>query len=125
MIVHILLEWAERALDWFPDGRRLALVTWRPDAIPADVVAALNQYEGVIVPSSFNLAVFRHSGVTTPITVVPHALPAAPQAPGPLPEVDDHRFLFYLIAPGAPASACRRPSERSATRSALRTRWRC
>ena len=55
VIVHILLEWAERALDWFPDGRRLALVTWEADAIPADVVAALNRYDGVIVPSSFNL----------------------------------------------------------------------
>jgi glycosyltransferase involved in cell wall biosynthesis len=58
----------------------------------------LNRYDRVLVPSRFNAAVFKSSGVTAPLFVVPHIArpaqpPAVPARPG-----SDGRFVFYLIA---------------------------
>jgi glycosyltransferase involved in cell wall biosynthesis len=87
------------ALATEASGRRLiAYTTWETDRLPPESVTILNRYDHVLVPSRFNAAVFRSSGVNAPITVIPHIRrPAKHPGPG-----DDRRmdrtFVFYLIA---------------------------
>lgn len=63
-------EWIDRER---PRGRRiLGYTVWELDHLPGHWPAILNRLDGVIVPCSFNVEVFRRSGVTVPIHVVPH-----------------------------------------------------
>jgi glycosyltransferase involved in cell wall biosynthesis len=89
--------WHER-LAAESSGRLLAAyTTWETDRLPRYWVAILNRYDRVLVPSRFNAEVFKSSGVSVPIWVVPHIAPEVQidaGAPGP----GDARFMFYLIA---------------------------
>jgi len=98
VVVHSVPVWHDR-LEAETSGRLLvALTTWETDRLHHNRVPILNRYDRVLVPSHFNEAVFRSSGVTVPITVVPHvARPVRTSAFDGRKE-DDNRFVFYLVA---------------------------
>jgi len=80
-------------------GRLLvAYTTWETDRVPADWPAILNRYDRVLVPSEFNAAVFARSGVSAPITVIPHIArrdqPAGAGSRSPA----RSGFVFYMIS---------------------------
>ncbi len=63
-------EWIER--ERRPGRRILGYTVWELELLPKHWPAILNQLDGVIVPCRSNVEVFRNSGVTVPIHVVPH-----------------------------------------------------
>ncbi len=90
-----------------PAPRLLACTTFEQTVLPGKTVAMLNGFDGVIVPSQFNLDSFRASGVSTPIWVVPHVVePAVAGGARPGREVTRARygigpdtFVVYVIGP--------------------------
>jgi glycosyltransferase involved in cell wall biosynthesis len=69
---------------WTKDRLNIAYCAWETDALPKavltindedrSVVGDLNKYDQIWVPTAFLVSVFKESGVTVPIHVVPHAL---------------------------------------------------
>lgn len=74
VLVHTVPEYYPHWIDRERGkGRRiLGYTVWELDRLPGHWPAILNRLDGVIVPCSFNVGVFRRSGVTVPIHVVPH-----------------------------------------------------
>lgn len=109
LVIHSVPEYyAPAVAEARSRGRRvLGYTVWELERLPDHWPAILNQLDGVIVPCSWNVEVFRRSGVTVPLHVVPHLsqfgdaldrvsevrshdwLPTAATAPG--------RFVFYTI----------------------------
>lgn len=80
-----------------PHGRRvLGYTVWELDALPPHWPAAMNQLDGIIVPTTANADTFRRSGVTVPIHVVPH-LSQFEFANSPT--IEDHRSLRQRVGP--------------------------
>lgn len=69
------------------------------DRLSADWVGRINDMDEVWVPSTFNVATFRSSGVTVPITVVPSGVDATAFRPGvrPLPLAGRRSLVFLGI----------------------------
>ena len=96
----------ERAL-----GRRvLGYTVWELERLPSRWPDILNRLDAVLVPCQWNVDVFRRSGVTVPIHVVPHLSQFGDIDPptdadhkslrsrlGKIADLDD-RFVFYNIA---------------------------
>jgi glycosyltransferase involved in cell wall biosynthesis len=83
---------------WSRPGRYIAYATYEADRLPPHWAAVLNRYDAVLVPSNHSRQVFLASGVTVPVTVIPHI--ARPQPPAPstaLIQVPPTAFVFYLI----------------------------
>lgn len=70
---------------WTAGRRNIAYCAWETDALPKlqfttsygekhTIPSALNKYDQIWVPTEFLVGVFKSSGVTIPIHVVPHAL---------------------------------------------------
>ena len=99
-VVHLppwFYEWwlAERT-----DAAMAGMMAWEADAAPADWRPVLDALDLVLVPSEFNRAVLRESGITTPVEVLPHiARPVCPVPGGAYGPVDDRDFVFYTIGP--------------------------
>jgi glycosyltransferase involved in cell wall biosynthesis len=82
--------WPRENLARFRDARDLFINTmWETSKLPSGWADLLNQARAVIVPSRFVAAVFRASGVTVPIEVVPQGVDPAvyhyearPERPG-------------------------------------------
>ena len=70
VVTHLVPEYLEACLE--PGKRNYAYCTWESDRLPGHWPAILNRFEAVLVPSTFNAEVFRASGVTVPVHVVPH-----------------------------------------------------
>lgn len=94
-----------------PRGRRvLGYTVWELDALPPHWPAALNQLDGVLVPTAANADAFRRSGVTVPIHQVPHlsqfeftAPPSEADRQQLRRRIGDHLlqgqpYIFYAIA---------------------------
>lgn len=68
-------------------GRRIAVTMFESSLIPPAWVPILNQLDGVIVPSSWLVNVFKNSGVEVPIYVIPLGISSAfkykPRRPNP------------------------------------------
>ncbi|MDA8358192.1 MAG: glycosyltransferase [Actinomycetota bacterium] len=96
VVVHSCPLWSEQLEREVGSRSLVAYTTWETDRVPPEWVEILNRYDRVLVPSSFNAAIFRACDVTLPISVVPHIarLPRVTEAPR---RVDD-RFTFYVIA---------------------------
>jgi len=102
VLLHLVPEYYPRWCAQEPGKRIIGYTTWETDRLPAHWPDILNRLDRIWVPSTWNRAVFRDSGVTVPIDVVPHILDAAPPAAdgavdpwsGLIPA--DH-FVFYSI----------------------------
>jgi glycosyltransferase involved in cell wall biosynthesis len=75
---------------------------WETDKLPKSWVSILNQLDGVIVPSGWNLQTFIKSGVTVPVVTLPHLSQYEGQLPltrsNFLQGIDPATFVFYTIA---------------------------
>jgi len=89
-------------------GKRvLGYTVWETERLPDHWPAILNQLDGVLVPCRWNVEVFRRSGVTVPIHLVPHFTDLASVRPSPEDDArlerrlgragEAHRFMFYTI----------------------------
>lgn len=91
-------------------GRRIfGYTVWELENLPTHWPAILNQLDAVLVPCQWNVEVFRRSGVTVPIHVVPHlsqfedigeagaAAHASLQARLPRTDGDRQRLVFYTV----------------------------
>ncbi len=92
-------------------GRRvIGYTVWELERLPKHWPEILNRLDGVLVPCQWNLDVFRRSGVTVPIHVVPHLSQFEYLEPhtakhtesirsrlGKIADLDD-RFIFYNIS---------------------------
>jgi glycosyltransferase involved in cell wall biosynthesis len=63
-------EWIDR--EKTKGCRILGYTVWELETLPSHWPEILNRLDGVIVPCTWNLEVFRRSGVTVPIHLVPH-----------------------------------------------------
>jgi glycosyltransferase involved in cell wall biosynthesis len=74
VLIHTVPEyypaWIER--ERRPGRRILGYTVWELERLPNHWPAILNRLDGVLVPCRWNEQVFRESGVTVPIHVVPH-----------------------------------------------------
>ena len=77
----------------------IGLTTWETDRLPPQWVELCNSMNEIWVPSTWNKKVFLSSGVTCPITVIPHgvSLPDITNACYLNFEVGDSTYLFYSI----------------------------
>lgn len=99
VVVHSIPIWHDRLVAESASRRLVAFTTWETDRLPDESVAILNRHDRVLVPSRFNAAVFESSGVTAPISVVPHiAKHVENDTARHRPRRDDEKFVFYLIA---------------------------
>jgi glycosyltransferase involved in cell wall biosynthesis len=81
-------------------GKRLVgYTTWETTRLQAHWIPLLNELDLVLVPSRWNARVFRRSGVTTPIRIVPHVYQPPPPEVAPLPGIDAGVMVFYTIGP--------------------------
>ena len=82
-----------------PDLRPYTYITWEIERLPDDWLAALNPYERIFVPSTFNQRTLIAEGVTAAVDVVPHiARDVTPVFGGPpWGIVTDDDFVFYTI----------------------------
>lgn len=74
VLIHTVPEYYPEWIDLErSEGRRiLGYTVWELEQLPDHWPEILNRLDGVIVPCRWNLDVFRRSGVTVPIHVVPH-----------------------------------------------------
>jgi glycosyltransferase involved in cell wall biosynthesis len=82
-----------------PDLRPFTYIAWEVERLPDAWPAALNLYERVFVPSSFNQRALVAGGVTAAVDVVPHiAREVTPVFDGSSwGAIDDDDFVFYTI----------------------------
>ena len=82
-----------------PDLRPFTYVAWEVERLPNDWPPALNLYDRVFVPSTFNQQALVAGGITAPVDIVPHlARDVTPVVGGPRwGTVEDDDFVFYTI----------------------------
>lgn len=73
-LLHTTREFWNRLRAEYPAPRALVYTTFEQTVLPQNTVDMLNTFDGVVVPSQFNFDSFRASGVTVPISVVPHVV---------------------------------------------------
>jgi len=98
-IVHLVPEHYPHVAAALPDSPLVAHTVWETDRIPEHWPGLLRGFEQVVVPTTWNQAVFEASGIAAPVVVVPHV--ACDPTPGdrgaPL-ELPDDVTVFYTIA---------------------------
>jgi glycosyltransferase involved in cell wall biosynthesis len=73
VIAHATPDFVPALLQLKTPAAPLVLHTvWEHEVLPPHWPMLINQCDGVIVPTRWNAAAFRHCGVTIPIIVVPH-----------------------------------------------------
>jgi glycosyltransferase involved in cell wall biosynthesis len=107
-VIHTVPEyypcWYARHRDAFgPHAPIWGHTVWETDRLPGHWPALLNRMDGIIVPTEWNRSVFRASGVTTRIEVLPHVSQFEGKAPhgtaAALPELAglEGKLVFYAI----------------------------
>ena len=95
VVLHLMPNKIGPWLERFYDRRVIAHTVWETDRLPVDWVEPLNRTALVVVPCRWNQTIFRESGVTVPVEVVPHFLPAdLPSEEGVTPS---SKTVFYNI----------------------------
>jgi hypothetical protein len=82
-----------------PELRPFTYIAWEVEKVPPDWLPALNQYERVFAPSTFNRDALIAAGLSTRVEVVPHlarkVMPVLSDEPWG--SVHDEDFVFYTI----------------------------
>jgi glycosyltransferase involved in cell wall biosynthesis len=93
------LRWYHHYLERESRHALFCYATWELERLPASWAPVLNRFDGVVVPSQFNALTFKSSGVTAPISIVPHVTrvpqPAAVQ-PAWMTQMQG-LYVFYTI----------------------------
>lgn len=76
VVLHLVPNKMGPWLERYQGRRVIAHTVWETDRLPVDWVDPLNRTALVVVPCRWNQTLFRESGVTVPVEVVPHFLPA-------------------------------------------------
>ena len=102
IVMHTVPEYWPTLIE--PDGYHIGYTVWETSRLPDHFSGLINQLDCVMVPSKFNEPVFRRSGVTIPIKVVPHILAGLDQfGYSTVGELQfkaadgDSNFVFYTI----------------------------
>lgn len=94
-VIHVVPElWPKL---YSGNGRFVGNTVWETDRLPRHWPALLNAADGVIVPTAFNRDAFCTSGVTVPVSVVPHVANPAPRP------VDAAEKAAFIGRHGVPA----------------------
>jgi glycosyltransferase involved in cell wall biosynthesis len=95
VLVHTVPEYFPRWRATEPGKRIVGYTTWETTRLPSHWPPLLNSMDLLLVPSQWNKDVFRESGVTIAIEVVPHIA-----HPGPfLKTLPQTEIVFYTIGP--------------------------
>ena len=98
VIVHVVPEYFTRWRTIEGDRRMIGHTVWETDSIPHHWPLHLEQMDHVMVPCTWNKAVFDRRGLTVPVSVLPHIMreDSLPEGNPPLDVPPDH-FVFYCI----------------------------
>jgi hypothetical protein len=98
-VAHLIPEHLPNVRGVFPEGPLIVHTVWETDRLPAHWRPLLDTADRVIVPTEWNRDVFRASGVTAPIVVVPHVVcDPVPGDGGMLLDLPPELVVFYTIA---------------------------
>lgn len=76
--------------------RFIGQTVWEADQIPARWYSELSPADEIWVPTEWNAATIRRSGLTMPVHVVPHVVDCVAPTPPPL-DLDPSRFVFTAV----------------------------
>jgi hypothetical protein len=97
VVIHLPANGATAWLDQVEGRRSVLCTTWETDRLPEGWGEHCEQFDVVVVPSTFNRASYLAARCPTPVFVVPHcARRVGPVAPAWFDRIGD-RFLFYTI----------------------------
>jgi glycosyltransferase involved in cell wall biosynthesis len=102
-IVHVL----PRAV---PDCRQgvsaktvVGYAAWDSNQLPEGWAAMYDEFDALLVPCTWNRAVFQQGGMRKPVFVIPHLFPElSPEEDPPAPEQASGEFIFYTIGDWTP-----------------------
>jgi glycosyltransferase involved in cell wall biosynthesis len=106
-LLHTPREFWAKLRSEYLSPRTLLYTTFEQTVLPELTVRLINEYDGVIVPSRFNLEFFRESGVRVPMWVVPHVVADPGESPHPKgdaalalpPEATADTFVVTVVGP--------------------------
>jgi len=99
LLLHLPPEYYPRWASEAPGKMLVGCTVWETDKLPRHWPRLLNATDLLLVPSDWNRDVFRESGVTTPIRVVPHCLRTELPAAQPWSQgIDPSDYVFYTIS---------------------------
>jgi len=78
----------------------IGFTTWETSSLPKSWVIEINELDAVIVPCSYNVEVFKSSGVTIPIHCIPHTFDNQPitETSLTLQHLNPDDYVFYAIS---------------------------
>lgn len=98
--IHIIHLTPENFARFYAKGKyHIGYVAWETNKLPDSWVPEINKLNEVWVPSTWNVQVFKNSGITIPVFCVPHAI-SVPDIDVPKPTYlndDPSDFWFYTI----------------------------
>jgi glycosyltransferase involved in cell wall biosynthesis len=98
VIIHAV---PEQYPDWIRREKGKFLIgysVWETDRLPGHWPFILNRMGLIMVPTQWNRDVYRRSGVSVPIEVIPHIHAPLPEAdPSPPWDIDENERVFYTV----------------------------
>jgi glycosyltransferase involved in cell wall biosynthesis len=101
----LALVWAGTPFDQFANSDPLIVISmWESTKLPAGVAQRLNRAYTVIAPSTWVAELFRKSGVTAPVIVIPQGVDPEryPLIDRPAPDPDDDAITALIVATLSP-----------------------
>lgn len=95
-VIHATPENYRRLRD--PSKYAIGYTTWEATSIPEQWVQYCNEMDEIWVPSTWNVGVFKDSGVKVPIHVVPHVIQLPPVKNVPYLDLGPERDLFFFYS---------------------------
>ena len=80
-----------------PSLYNIGYTAWETDRLPDKWIPLCNMLDEIWVPSTWNAQVFRNSGVTKPIFVVPHIIQPCTQSGEQVIIGNENTYVFYSI----------------------------
>lgn len=96
LLMHCIPHSWHRVRSALPASRCIGQTVWESDPIPRRWHHELAAADELWVPTRWNANVFRASGITAPIHVVPHPIETTMPSESPV-AVDDSRFTFLSV----------------------------
>lgn len=75
----------------------IGYAAWETSKLPANWAKYFNTLNEVWVPSTYNVKVFRDSGVTVPVTLIPHPFSEDTNSAAPIIKKVNNEYIFYSI----------------------------